>query len=157
MPDEKFDEKELEKQEEKSRDEKRSEEKNWDEKWRRDPISAVIWALLFIWAGVVLLLNNTGFLTRMLSNLAASTNLKFLNRMETWNVILVGAGIILLIEVLIRLALPEYRRTVGGTFVFAVILLGVGLGNEIGWQLVLPLALIALGLSVLLRGLTRSR
>jgi len=157
MPDDKFDEKSLEKQEEKSRDEKRSEEKNWEEKWRRDPITAVIWALIFIWAGVVLLLDNLGLLQQMLSNLAASTNLQFLRSMQAWSVILVGAGIILLIEVLIRLLVPEYRRSVAGTFFFAIVLIGLGLGNEIGWTLVLPLALIGLGLSVLLRGLTRGR
>lgn len=157
MPDEKFDEKELEKQEEKSRDEKSSEEKNWEEKWKRDPVSAAIWAVLFIWAGVVLLLDNLGYLRPWLSSVAASTNLQFVGRMEPWSVILVGAGLILLVEVIIRLALPEHRRSVGGTLFFAIVLLGLGLGNEIGWTLVLPLALIGLGLAVLLRGVTRSR
>jgi hypothetical protein len=157
MPDDKTDEKGHEKQEEKSRDEKRAEEKNWEEKWRRDPISAAVWAILFIWAGVVLLLDNLGLLQQWLTTLAASTNLQFIATMPAWSVILVGAGIILLIEVVVRLLIPEYRRSVGGTLFFAIVLIGVGLGNEIGWTLVLPLALIALGLAVLLRGLTRSR
>jgi hypothetical protein len=157
MPDDKFDEKALEKQEEKSRDEKRGEEKNWEEKWRRDPITAVVWAILFIWAGVVLLFDNLGLLQPWLSNLAATTGLQFLGRMQAWSVILVGAGLILLLEVVVRLLIPEYRRSVAGTLFFAIVLIGIGLGNEIGWTLVLPLALIGLGLSVLLRGLTRGR
>jgi len=41
--DEKFDEKDREKREEKS-----SEEKSSEEKWQRDPLSAVIWALILI-------------------------------------------------------------------------------------------------------------
>ena len=47
MPDEKFDEKEREKQEEKTA------EKSFDEKYRRDPLSAIIWAAILIWAGVL--------------------------------------------------------------------------------------------------------
>jgi len=145
---EKFDEKDLEKREEKSQ-----EEKNWDEKWRRDPISAIIWAILLIYAGVILLAYNLGYLETWLTNLAAATNLAFLADLEVWSVILLGAGIILLVEVLIRLFIPEYRRGVGGTVIMAFILIGVSLGNQIGWTLVLPLILIGVGLAILLRGL----
>ena len=150
--DEKFDEKDLEK-----RDEKAREEKNVDEKYRRDPISAIIWALLLIYAGVILLAYNLGYLETWLVNLAAATNLAFLAELQVWSVILLGAGIILLIEVLIRLLIPEYRRGVGGTIVFAFILIGVSLGNQIGWTLVLPLILIGAGLAILVRGLFGKR
>ena len=146
--DEKFDEKDLEKREEKSR-----EEKNVEEKYRRDPISAIIWAILLIYAGVILLAYNLGYLETWLTNLAAATNLAFLADLQVWSVILLGAGIILLIEVLIRLLLPEYRRGVGGTIIFAFILIAVSLGNQIGWTLVLPLILIGAGLAILVRGI----
>lgn len=151
MADEKFDEKALEKQEEKT------EEKKWEEKGRRDPVSAIIWAIILIWAGLVLLADNLGILARWLTSLATATRLDFINRLETWAVILVGAGIILLIETLVRLGLPEYRRPLGGTIFLAIVLIGVGLGNEIGWTLIFPLILIALGLSILVRGLLRTR
>ena len=150
--DEKSDEKELEKQEEKSR-----EEKNWDEKWRRDPISALIWAILLIYAGVILLADNLGYLDGWLASLSNATNIPFLADLQVWSVILVGAGIILLIEVIIRLLIPEYRRAVGGTIVGAFVLISVGLGNQIGWTLVLPLILIGVGLSILIRGLVGRR
>ncbi len=150
--DEKFDEKDLEKREEKPR-----EEKNVDEKYRRDPISAIIWAILLIYAGLILLADNLGYLETWLANLAAATNLAFLADLPVWSVILLGAGIILLIEVLIRLLIPEYRRGVGGTIVFAFILIGVSLGNQIGWTLVLPLILIGAGLAILVRGLFGKR
>jgi hypothetical protein len=145
---EKFDEKDLEKREEKSR-----EEKNWDEKWRRDPISAIIWAILLIYAGVVLLAYNLGYLETWLANLVAATNLAFLADLEVWSVILLGAGIILLVEVLIRLLIPEYRRGVGGTIIAAFVLISISLGNQIGWTLVLPLILIGVGLAILVRGI----
>jgi hypothetical protein len=44
---------------------------------------------------------------------------------------------------------------VGGTLVFAAILLGVGLGEIVSWDLIGPLILIAIGVSVLFRGFFR--
>ena len=151
MADEKFDEKELEKREEK--EEKSRDEKSWDEKWRRDPLSAIVWAVLFMWAGLVLLAYNIGSLDAWLANLAQTTGLTFLAEMEVWEVILVGAGFIVLIEVVVRLLVPEYRRAVGGTIFFAIVLISIGLGDVIGWSVVLPLIFIGLGLSILVRGL----
>lgn len=145
---EKFDEKDLEKRDEKSR-----EEKNVEEKWRRDPISAIIWAILLIYAGVILLADNLGYLDIWMANLAAATNLPFLAELQVWSVIMLGAGLILLVEVLIRLLIPEYRRGVGGTIIFAFILISVSLGNQIGWTIVLPMILIGAGLAILVRGL----
>lgn len=142
MSDEKFDEKEMEKREEKPED-----EKSWEEKYRRDPVSAIIWAVILIWAGIVLLVDNLGLLT----------SLTFGFNLEPWSVIFFGAGIIVLIEVLIRLAMPEYRRSVTGSIFFALFLIGIGLGDILGWQLVWPLILIALGLSFLLRGMLGER
>lgn len=132
----KEEEKEYEKEEEKSRG-------GWeDEKWRRDPLSGVVWAGILIWAGLVLLAWNLGFLARF----------EFL---DGWDLVFVGAGVIVLLEVLVRLVMPAYRRSIGGTLFFAAILFGIGLGNIIGWSIIWALLLIALGLSVLVRGLFR--
>jgi hypothetical protein len=130
------------------KEEEKQEEKGggWDEKARRDPLSAIVWAAILIWAGVALLLGNMGFWD----------NLRILGSpVEPWSVGFLGAGVIVLLEVVVRLLVPAYRRGVGGTLVFAVILLGVGLGEIVGWVAVGPLILIALGVSVLLRGLFR--
>ncbi len=128
-----------------------------EEKWRRDPISAIIWAILLIYAGVILLADNLGYLDIWMANLAAATNLPFLAELQVWSVIMLGAGLILLVEVLIRLLIPEYRRGVGGTIIFAFILISVSLGNQIGWTIVLPLILIGAGLAILVRGLFSRR
>jgi len=141
--DEKEEEK-SEKDEEKTSQEK--EEKNWEEKWRRDPLGAALWAVILIWAGLVLLVENTGLLSRL--EIAGS-------RVEGWPIILIGAGIILLVEIAIRLLVPAYRRPVGGTLVFAVILIGVGLANLVGWNVGWAIVLIAVGIGLLLRGLIR--
>ena len=125
-------------------DEKQREKQ--DEKWHRDPLSAIVWAAILIWIGVVLLIGNMGLLD----------NLSILGRrVEVWSFGFLGAGAIVLLEVVVRLLVPAYRRAVGGTLVFAAILLGVGLGEIVGWILIGPLVLIALGVSVLLRGLFR--
>ena len=127
---------------EEEKEHEKEEEKSWDEKWRHDPLGAAVWAAILIWAGVVLLAENMGFLIRF-------------GRLDAWGLIFVGAGGIVLLEVVVRLLMPSYRRPVGGTLVFAVILMGVGLGNLFSWTVVWPLVLIAIGVSMLLRGFLR--
>ena len=115
---------------------------SWDEKWRRDPIDAAGWALIFIWAGVVLIADNLGYLVS-------------LERLSAWGLIFAGAGVIVLLQVLIRLLVPAYRRPVLGSIIFAVILLGIGLGDLVGWSMIWAVALILIGVAYLLRGFFR--
>lgn len=133
-----------EKQEEKERDRREKEEKSWDEKWRSDPLSAAGWAFFLIWVGVVLLASNLGVLDD-------------LDPVDTGDVILIGAGVIVLVQVLIRLLVPAYRRPVMGNLIFAFILLAIGLGDLATWQLVWPTVIILTGLVWLLRGFTGER
>ena len=150
--DEKFDEKDREKREEKS-----SEEKSSEEKWQRDPLSAVIWALILIWAGLVFLMDNLGILDSIQTSGGMIPGVDIEVDLGPWAIILTGAGVIVLLEALIRLLVPAYRRPVGGTIVFGFILIGIGLGNLLNWSLVFPLILIGLGLSIILRGFMRPR
>jgi hypothetical protein len=136
----KEEEKEYEKEEEKSRG------GFGYEKWRRDPLGAVVWAGILIWAGLVFLAGNLGFLADLRIRGAY---------VEAWSVIFIGASVIVFLEAVVRLVMPAYRRAVGGTIFFAFVLLGIGLGNLVGWDVVGPLILIALGLSVLVRGFFR--
>ena len=127
------------------KEEEKQEEKQ-DEKWRRDPLSAIVWAGILIWAGLALLGDNMGLWD----------NLTILGSgVEGWSIAFLGAGLIVLGEVVIRLLMPTYRRGVGGSLVFAAILLGVGLGEIVSWDLIGPLILIAIGVSVLFRGFFR--
>ncbi len=129
-----------EKEEEKRTEKEEKEEKSWDEKWRRDPLSALVWAAILIWAGLVLLASNLGLLGRF-------------EQLDAWALIFIGAGLLVLLEVVVRLLVPEYRRPVTGTLVFGIILLAIGLGNLVGWTLIWPLVLIIIGVSIVLRGL----
>lgn len=130
---------------EKERDEKRD-EKGRDEKGRNDPLSSIVWALILVWAGLVLLADNLNFLNSIMIGDA---------RLEAWSLIFIGAGFVVLGEVVIRLIMPAYRRRVTGSLVFAVILLSIGLGGWVGWTVVWPLILIAIGVSILLGNMAR--
>lgn len=143
-----WDEKDEKKDEKDEKDISKHEEKTVDEKWRRDPLGTIAWAVVLIWAGVVLLLvNNTNILA----------NIPFLRIEEwgwgspVWSLIFLGAGVIFLFEALIRLVVPAYRRPIWGTLFFAMILIGIGLGNVFDWRIVFALVLIFLGLSMFFR------
>ena len=140
-------EKELEKREEKS-----PEEKQWDEKYRRDPLSVIVWAAILIWAGLALLAGNLGLWGTGISGPGGA-----FAGMGTWSIIFIGAGLIILAEAVIRLLVPTYRRPITGTLIFAVILIGIGIGDRIGWGVIWPLILVALGLGIVIGALTRRR
>jgi hypothetical protein len=100
MSDQHLNEKETEKheKEEEKRSEKSPEEKSWEEKWSRDPLSAVVWASIFIWAGIIFLVDNLGVLDRILEirfNILGFGHIE--KTLEAWPIILIGAGIIFLI------------------------------------------------------------
>jgi hypothetical protein len=142
MPEDRYNEKseKLEKQEEKD-------EKGRGEKWRNDPLSAVIWALILIWGGLVFLAKNLGWLSQF-------------EQGQEWGLILIGVGLLVWLEVVIRLVLPQYRRPVIGSFIFGLILIGVGTGIAFQtppqlWGVIFAVVIIAVGVSILLRGLRR--
>ena len=142
MPDEKFDEKEMEKQDEKAP----------DEKWRRDPLSSIVWACILIWAGLVFLASNLGWLDAIVSESEEITGISAIdNVLSAWSLVLAGAGVIILLEVAIRLLIPAYRRPVMGTFIFGIILIGIGLGDLINWNILWPMIIIGIGLSILVK------
>jgi hypothetical protein len=114
----------------------------WDEKWRRDPVDAAMWAILLIWAGIMLLASNMGAFDGF-------------EQIEAWSIGFLGAGVIVLLAAGFRLLVPAYRRPIGGNLIFAAILFGIGLGNIVGWIIIGPLVLIFIGLGILATGLLR--
>lgn len=116
----------------------------WDEKWRRDPVDAAMWALILIWAGLVLLGSNMGMFKR-------------LDGIEAWAIGFFGAGVIVLLAGLFRLLVPAYRRPLVGNLIFGAILIAIGLGSFVDWVIIVPLALIVIGAGLLLTGLFRRR
>jgi len=149
----------YEKDEKDEKDEKevaKQEEKTMEEKWRRDPLGTLIWALILIWAGLVWLGWNLGILTRsaLLNRLMENSE----NLQPPFvSLIFIGAGILILIEIAIRLLVPTYRRSVIGSLIIAAILIGMGLGDTIKWTIIWPLIIIAVGLIFIIQGFLRKK
>ncbi len=127
------------------KDEKQEKDQGgWDEKWRRDPVDAAMWAMLLVWAGLVLLAANLGWFDGI-------------EQLEAWSIGFLGAGAIVLLVAVFRLLVPAYRRPLGGNLIFAAVLIGIGLGDIVGWVVIGPIVLIAIGVGILLTGLLRRR
>lgn len=150
-----------EKEEKEEKDVAKQEEKSYDEKWRRDPVGAISWAVFLIWAGAVLLLYNLDkldVLTRLVEKLNIPLadlpfDLPFVDELA-WQVFFLGAGIIVLIEIIIRLLIPIYRRPIVGSIIWAGILFGLAMGN---WEIVGPAIVIGIGIVILFGGILRRR
>jgi hypothetical protein len=128
------------------KEEKGGEGQSWDEKWRRDPVEAIVWALILIWVGLVWLAESSGWLRDTLGG-----------DIQAWSVGFLGAGLIVLAGVVLRLVVPAYRRPVIGSLIFGIVLLGVGLGDLTDWYVIGAIVLIAIGVSILFGGLFRKR
>ena len=131
--------------EEEKRTEKHDEKgRSMEEKWQHDRLRAISIAVILIWGGLVAL--------------AGTTNLFNYNwDRHGWSIFLLGVGVILIVKVIIRSLIPEYRRSVGGSLIIGIILVGVGLGDLGGWNYVWPIVLIAIGLFIVLRGVFHRR
>ncbi|MDP2966791.1 MAG: hypothetical protein Q8N39_12270 [Pelolinea sp.] len=156
-------EKNVNEKDEKQLDEKDEKEllKHDEKVEERDTLSSIVWAAILIWAGLVFLAVNSGWLDKVL---AAGFIAKYLPKgMEVfepaaWGIIMLGAGVILLSEAVIRLVVPQFHKHLGGTLIVAAIFIAVGLGNFLGnWEFIWPFILIAAGVSVLVSGLGRKR
>jgi hypothetical protein len=138
-----------EKEEEKrgEKNEKSRNEKNWEEKWRRDPVHAITWAAILIWAGLALLAETSGW------------GYTTFGRWNTWAVIMAGAGAILILAALIRLMKPEHRRPILGGLILGFVFLGVGLSEmtDVGWGLIGGIVLIVIGITIISRGIFHQR
>jgi hypothetical protein len=70
-----------------------------------------------------------------------------------WSWIVGGAGALVLVEVAIRLLIPEYRARPGGRLTLAMVLMVIGFGTALGGVSWWPLILIAIGISLLVNRL----
>jgi len=138
MSEQRHDEKEEEKRGEKEEEKRHEKGQSLDEKWRHDPVRTMTLAAILIWGGIVALLDN------------------FIKGWRGWETFLIGAGVIMLIKAGVRL-MPAYRRPAGGSFIIGLVLIGVGLGDIVGWNYVWPVVLILIALVIIFRGVMRRR
>ena len=129
------DEKQDEKQREKEQEKKQEKGQGLDEKYRRNPLGFVSFAILIIWLGVILLLQN--------ADVIADDN-------RGWAAFLWGGGAIILVGALIRLLVPAWRRPVVGSFIWGAIWVGAGFGLRYDkWEIIGPIVIIAIGVAIL--------
>lgn len=135
-------------------------EKHDEKVGENDKLGTITWAFILIWAGIVFLATNMGWFDQLGITIDQSWMFRSLegrNTFGVWNLIALGAGAIILLEAIVRLLLPTYRRHIGGTLIVAAVLIGLGLGSWFSWRDLWPLILIAVGIHVLLTGLGRSK
>jgi len=135
--------------------EMKSERKSASDRGHGDPLGSLAWAAILIWAGLIFLADNLGWLANINLPQAVLPAGMEINKLSTWTLIFLGAGVIGLLEGILRLFFPAWRNSAGGTFFMAILFLGIGLGNIFGWSVVWPLVLIGLGLSALAGALIR--
>ena len=126
----------------------------------RDALASISWALILIWAGAALLAINLGWFDALLNcglcKRILPDNMAIFEP-SAWSVIMFGGGIILLVESIVRMLVPQFHNNAGGTLILAAVFISVGLGNVFGWDLVWPVVLIAVGVSVLAGGIVRAK
>jgi phosphatidylserine synthase len=107
----------------------------------RDPVSAILAGVFLVLLGVLLFLANQGIVSWD----------------KWWQYLIIGIGIILLIDSLIRYRTDSSRGLRIGRLVAAIILIGVGvaflLGNVTWW----PLVIIVVGVAIIIGALMRPR
>jgi len=128
------------------KDEEKGRGQGWEEKWERDRLRMISIAAILIWGGLVAL--------------AGTLNLfNYKWDEHGWAIFLLGTGVILISKVIIRALVPEYRRAIGGSLIIGFILLAVGISDmtDWSWDYIWPIILVAIGLSILIRGALRRR
>lgn len=148
-------------------EERRYDEKNEKEMMKHeekseggDMLSSIVWALILIWAGFVFLADNLGWFEQV--GMAVDSTWMFGSLEDfasfgVWNLIFLGAGVIILLEIVVRLLVPEFRRHVGGSIIMAAVFIGIGLGGFFSWNYIWPLVLIAVGVNILISGIRRKQ
>jgi hypothetical protein len=136
-----------EKQEKDEKEEKDSGQREWDkgEQWTGgDALGPLVWGLIIILAGLVFAAANLGMYP-------------WLTWENAWSYIFLGAGLLFLLEILLRLIMPTYRRPVRGRIILAFVALAIGLGGLVGWELTWPFVIIAVGLAIIVGAFIRPK
>lgn len=110
-------------------------------KHRKDTLSGIEWGLIVILLGVIFLLRNMGYIRWG----------------NWWAYLLLGIGVILIIDAIIRITLPQYGRVVTGRIIGGIVLLAIGAGNIYGIGHWWPMILVAVGLAVIISALLKTK
>jgi hypothetical protein len=112
------------------------------QKEKRKHLETIYWAGVLIWVGLVFGAENLGILPQI-------------GGAEAWSWIFFGAGLYALLMALFRIASPDYSNPTAGDYIWAGVLIIIGLSGlttlEISW----PLILVLVGIVILGNALLR--
>jgi hypothetical protein len=108
-------------------------------KRRDDPVSGITGGLIIILLGVVFLL----------------TTLDYISWGEWWAYFLLGLGLILIVDGLVRVSSRPYHRHVTGKFIGGAVLIIIGASHIFGMASWWPLVLIVVGVVIVVSSLLK--
>ncbi|HUV87709.1 MAG TPA: hypothetical protein VMX79_11430 [bacterium] len=111
---------------------------------QRHRLQGLFWASVLIWAGIIFTAESTGRLPQ-------------LGHAGPWNWLFFGAGLLALLGALWRGVSPTYARPVVGNYIWAGILIIIGLSGVVAVKITWPVVLLALGIILLANALLRRR
>jgi hypothetical protein len=114
--------------------------------WKQDRLDSAGWGLFFIWGALVIVAEVTKFADNF-------------DWWSGWGVFFVGAGIIALIQAIIRLIIPQFRRKWMGNLIGSGILFAIGfaLGDWEGFSWFWVIILAIIGIAILTKVFTQKR
>lgn len=116
------------------------EEKKHHEKHVSDPLSRITGGLILILLGVLFLLSTMDYIPWGM----------------WWPYLLLGLGIIFILEVVLRAVMRVYYRPITGKLIGGVVLIIIGAANTFGMVSWWPLILIAVGIIIIFSSLRKT-
>ena len=107
-------------------------------------LQAIYWAGVLIWAGAVFTAESTGHLPQV-------------GTAGAWSWVFFGAGLYALVGALWREASPKLAGATIGDYVWAGVLIIIGLGGFVSLKITWPLVLLSIGLGLLAHALLGRR
>lgn len=105
-------------------------------------LEAIYWGGVIIWAGLIFGADSLGYLPQI-------------GGADAWSWVFLGAGLYALLLALFRLNFPDYQNPTTSDYVWAGILLILGLGGFFSFNIAWPLILVLVGVAILGKTLLR--
>jgi hypothetical protein len=117
-------------------EELKAEQELLQEKAQRKRLETFWWAVVFIWAGIVLIADYLGVLPEI-------------REAGPWSWIFLGAGVLGLIGALIRAASRDLPKPTGSDYFWSALFLIIGAAGFFGSEIAFPIALMVIGVAIL--------